>query len=119
MSTDYGFKCVDCDKVAVIDNARYGNVDELKVVLANIAAIQTVRKAGLSVEMGSHLYNFSGALDLAAEHVALGHRVVVSDEYGRAWDECGERIVCQECATSKWCVLTEGHEEPHSWKRAQ
>jgi hypothetical protein len=88
MSTDYGLKCLDCDKSIVQDNMRqYEANDALNAVIALAAlkrAINDVSSYGcLSVDVSADwcTFGFDRFLDWIYKHYQ--HRLVVVDEYGK------------------------------------
>lgn len=116
MSTDYGFRCIDCNLDSIIDNARYGDVSELRKWLTILPELKTVRNAGVRVDADRGFYQFECAIDFAIKHFDAGHQVTVADEYGRVWDQCGARVDCGECGHGTWCTLTEKHDGVHRSK---
>lgn len=115
MSTDYGFKCRDCNETREINNARHYMVQQLRGILDNLTAIESVLAiGGMSVKFDGCYGDEEEAIQFAIAHRKLGHTVAVADEYGREWDECGSRIGCEACGTARWCTLTTKHDGPHS-----
>lgn len=110
MSTDYGFKCRECDRTVEIDNMRQFAAKALHAVLAGLDKIKAVRSIPMiSVEWESGSYSIREALDFAIEHHDMGHTVVVADEYGREDDQCSKQFVCSHCRASEWCRRPLGH----------
>lgn len=125
MSTDYGFKCRECEVSVVIDNLRRDGIDTLKGVLSNLDAISIVigigngSYPGVIIALdGSYFARFQEAVGMAIKHRGLGHTVVVCDEYGREWDQCGDYWKCPTCKHCESCTLKEGHEGEHKPKRS-
>jgi len=87
MSTDYGLKCLDCNKSIVPENlGSYAINDVLKAVsaLADLKrAVIAVSVGTLQVEVSAYWCpeSFDDLLDFAAEHHQ--HELVIVDEYGR------------------------------------
>lgn len=86
MSTDYGLKCVDCDKSFVPDNlGSYAIHDALRAVnaLADLRRAQkAIRSFGvMEVEVSAYWCpeRFNDFLDWVEEHHQ--HKLVVVDEY--------------------------------------
>jgi hypothetical protein len=107
MSIDYGFKCLTCEQLCIIDNAR--DTNRLRDILTNASDI--VRIHSFVDDIGvAGWYDFYAAVEFADAHQHQGHEVVVADEYGRVWDECGLRVRCDKCGCEKWCVRKHKHE---------
>jgi hypothetical protein len=97
MSTDYGLKCIDCNKSICPDNlGEYAVHDALKAIsaLANLRrAISAVSSIGvLDVEVSAYwcpqMFNYF--LDWALEHHQ--HKLVVVDEYGKEYPAAPKRV---------------------------
>jgi hypothetical protein len=114
VSTDYGFKCRECNETREINNARHYMVQHLRAILDNLTAVESVMAiGGMSVKFDGCYGDEGSAMQFAIDHRKLGHFVVVADEYGREWNECGARVDCCECKSTRWCTLTTGHEGEH------
>jgi len=88
MSTDYGLKCLTCNKSIVPDNlGAYAIPDVLKAInaLSDLQrAVNALRVFGvLDIEVSAYWCpeRFSDLLDFAAEHHQ--HRLVIVNEYDR------------------------------------
>jgi hypothetical protein len=117
MSTDYGFKCLECGTDSIIDNLRYSRIDTLKQILENLKSFEHIRSLQLDdVQIEVEIlgcYQVNCAIDFAIDHWRRGHTVVVADEYGRARDQCSERWKCDACGHQEPCSSKEGHEGEH------
>ena len=108
MSTDYGYKCIDCNESEIIDNMRYYGVESLKGILE--LPLQPILESGL-LHITYEGYGASDAIQFAFKHKSLGHRVVVADEYGAPVDECGKYYRCSgECGHNVRCTQPDEHE---------
>jgi hypothetical protein len=115
MSTDYGFKCVDCDEKRIIDNARGYAVATLQSIIENIDSVNKVRTMpDLEISSSVGWTGLSEAIDFVAMHVARGHKVRVTDEYGRLEGQCQLYAKCGECGAARQCALEINHAPPCS-----
>jgi hypothetical protein len=112
MSTDYGFKCLDCNEQRIVDNLRSGNVSLLRSVLDNITAITQLTTAGFDVSAAdcSGFYGMGEAIRFVADHQGKQHLVAISDEYGAVWGSCTKHLTCPTCRSSCNCNRDDKHE---------
>lgn len=111
MSTDYGFKCRECDEHFIVDNLRGHAVPMLQAALAMLDDFTRLRAAGFEVRLrDDHYHNWGEAVAFACRHRERGHTVVVCDEYNREEGQCWRYAKCPACGGQKQCALTLNHE---------
>lgn len=110
MSTEYGFKCKNCDKAVIVDNMRSYGIPALNKILQKevLAAIEVVNSVP-DLFVSSRDYNLDEALEFVILHSKVGHVLVVVDEYGREQDQCSKDWTCS-CGTERHCELKSGHD---------
>lgn len=109
MSTDYGFRCIDCGEQSITDNLRGDAIPQLQAMLANVAVIKPLIAAGLIVSIPWHPGS-ADALRFAITHLDRAHLVAVADEYGQIVGICNKRWACSMCKAGHICTRDEGHE---------
>jgi hypothetical protein len=112
MSTDWGFRCEDCDETAVIGNMR--DTAFLAQLLEQLPAVISLMEisgdsVNLTIVPDGCYYEFYPAVEFAAKHRALGHKVVVGDEYNRSVGNCWKQWICPHCSHRHPCGFPVDH----------
>lgn len=104
----------------ILDNVRYGHIDELKRIITHTDLLIEVLSAGFEVKYEAVMYNttINDAVVFIHTHRSKGHIVSVGDEYGRRHDQCHEDVSCKSCGHYWSCQLTEKHDGECSPKSA-
>jgi hypothetical protein len=115
MSTDYGFKCINCDEYKIIDNFRSPAL--LRTIVDNAHVIHLVHDLG--VRVGIEFYDTEEAFTFLFKHKDRGHRVEPVDEYGRLVGQCYMHVKCVCCGAERPCLLRAKHDGNCSAEKPQ
>lgn len=114
VSTDWGYRCLQCEESKIIDNCRHP--EDLRGLLQNFDAAKKLMSLGFDISSPGW-DNTNYVLLFVQSHLDRGHTVVVVDEYGGDYGECGEYWSCTDCGTNLRCRLPANHDGWHYHKR--
>lgn len=110
MSCDWDLYCIDCEDYLGLSDWNHGDEAclELWKSREQIAAGAEVESIQIRATWRDD------RIDPAWFLKHKNHNVRPKNEYGQLYNQCGERIICNECGVTHFCILEKNHKEQHS-----
>lgn len=112
MSTDYNVYCKTCEEIHYFNDANHRD-DLMRGLIRHAKTIADMHEMMQDVQEIAFQTPY-GMIDTAWFVKHREHELVVIDEYGRFLNQCIYNVKCEGCTKTVHCMLSHGHEGPHS-----